>query len=98
MRNPPLDRDRLLSVSRDTGVGGYVLYSMMFHSVPTDTVRPSKVAQQSLAGLGCFAEFTLSQKFFAAPSLHSGLRLTRMTQGEGLAITKRKGAHPRIAD
>ncbi|TRZ94370.1 MAG: hypothetical protein D4R82_03725 [Dehalococcoidia bacterium] len=30
------------------------------------------------------AEFTLSQRFFAAPSLHSGLRLTRMAQGEGL--------------
>ena len=38
------------------------------------------------------AEFTLSQRFFAAPSLHSGLRFTRMTEGEGFVMTIKRRA------
>ena len=35
------------------------------------------------------AEFILSERFFAAPSLHSGLRLITMTQGKGLPQNNR---------
>ncbi|TRZ96576.1 MAG: hypothetical protein D4R82_00810 [Dehalococcoidia bacterium] len=41
---------------------------------------PTSLVKTVEVGRDYFAEFTLSQRFFAAPSLHSGLWLTRMTE------------------